>query len=81
MISLQKIDFPSDCIITRHNFHNYDPQNDFSEESNFDYLSEDLLQCSFPEERIIVDLGWYGDIYSKIVDGDKLPFELLFLHC
>lgn len=62
MIKLQEIKFPLDCEIIKHNFHDYDPSLALNEEANFDYLSEDLLQCSFPEEGIVIDLGWYGDI-------------------
>ena len=65
MIKLQNINFPTDCEIVRHNFHNYDPVNSFSEENNFEYLGEDLLQCSFPEESMIIDLGWYGDLIAN----------------
>jgi hypothetical protein len=65
MIKLQNINFPEDCKIIIHKFHDYDPENSFSEENNFDYLSEDLFQCEFPEESIIIDLGWYGDIMSS----------------
>lgn len=64
MIKLQEINFPKDCKVIKHIFHNYDPVNAFNEEASFDYLSEDLLQCSFPEEGIIIDLGWYGDLIT-----------------
>jgi len=65
MIQLQEINFPKDCKIIRHLLHNYDPVNSFSEESNFDYLSENLLQCIFPDENLTIDLGWYGDIITN----------------
>lgn len=65
MIKLQDIEFPKDCKIVKHDFHNYDPLNSYSEEASFDYLSEDLLQCSFPEENMVIDLGWYGDLVSN----------------
>jgi len=65
MISLQKINFPPDCEIIKNDFYNYDPVNAFTEADSLKYLSEDLLQCSFPEEDITIDLGWYGDIVSN----------------
>ncbi len=64
MIKLQEINFPKDCEIIKHIFHDYDPVKAFNEEDCFDYLSEDLLQCYFSEEDIILDLGWYGDLIS-----------------
>lgn len=65
MIKLQEIDFPADCRIIKHQFHTYDPVNAFSEEESFEYLHENLLQCSFPIDNIIVDLGWYGELTSS----------------
>lgn len=65
MIRIQNIDFPEDCCLTNNDFYNYDPINSFNKADNLKYLNEDLLQCSFPEEDIIIDLGWYGDIASN----------------
>lgn len=65
MIGIQKIDFPLDCMIILHDFHNYDPVTSFNVENSLKYLNEDLLQCSFPLDDIIIDLGWYGDIVSN----------------
>ena len=65
MIKLQEIKFPEDCRIIQHDFYTYDPQNSFNEAHSLKYLNEDLLQCSFPEEDMIIDLGWYGDIIAN----------------
>jgi hypothetical protein len=62
MIELQQIDFPSDCTVIHHDFYNYDPEKNFNESDNLDYLYEDLLQCKFEENNMIIDLGWYGNI-------------------
>ena len=66
MIKIQEIDFPSDCVIIHHDFYSYDPVNAFNEADSLKYLSEDLLQCSFPKHEVIIDLGWYGEITSPI---------------
>ena len=65
MIRIQKIDFPLDCIIINNDFYSYDPVNSFKEAYSLKYLNEDLLQCSFPEDDWIIDLGWYGDVISN----------------
>lgn len=65
MIQLQEIEFPQDCRVIRHVFHSYDPVNSFNEDDSFSYLSEDLLQCSFPIDNIVIDLGWYGELTSS----------------
>ena len=87
MIQLQKIDFPADCIINKHVFHNYDPVNSFSEEESFNYLSEDLLQCTFPDENLTIDLGWYGSLISsegefkiQIIQGENWEIPVNVIH-
>lgn len=65
MIKIQEIDFPLDCKIISNEFYSYDPVNSFNEEDSVKYLSEDLLQCSFPVDHLVIDLGWYGDIISN----------------
>jgi len=65
MISIQKINVPLDCKIITNNFYNYDPKKAFKEADNYRYLNEDLFQCVFPEEDLIIDLGWYGDLKSN----------------
>ena len=65
MIRIQKIDFPSGCRVINNNFYNYDPLSSFNEADHLKYLNEDLLQCVFPEEDILIDLGWYGDTKSN----------------
>ncbi len=62
MIQIQEINFPLDCMVIHHDFHDYDPKNAFNETHNLRYLNEDLLQCKFPLVDIIVDLGWYGEV-------------------
>jgi hypothetical protein len=62
MIKIQKIDFPSDCIIVNHDFYDYDPLSSFNKADAKKYLNEDLLQCAFPKHDMIIDLGWYGDV-------------------
>ena len=62
MIRIQEINFPLDCRIVNNDFYSYDPINSFNEADSLKYLHEDLLQCSFPEEAMIIDVGWYGDI-------------------
>ena len=61
MIKIQEIDFPSDCKIVNNDFYNYDPENAFKVADNLKYLNEDLLQCAYPVDHIIIDLGWYGN--------------------
>ena len=65
MIRIQEINFPSDCRVINNDFYTYDPLNSFDEADSLKYLNEDLLQCSFPEDDLIIDLGWYGDIISN----------------
>jgi hypothetical protein len=74
MIKIQKIDFPLDCKVVRNDFYNYDPVSSFKVADSIKYLSEDLLQCSFPEEDMIIDLGWYGDVVSN-----KGEFKILLI--
>ena len=62
MFEIQKINFPADCRIVHHEFYNYDPDNSFDKDHSSKLLNEDLLQCSFPLDHLIIDLGWYGDI-------------------
>ena len=87
MIRIQKINFPSDCRIIKNDFHSYDPVNSFNKADSLKYLNEDLLQCSFPEEDMIIDLGWYGDIMSNkgefriyIIKNEnwEIPFNIIY---
>lgn len=86
MIKIQKIDFPSDCNVIHHNFYTYNPLNSFNEADSLTYLNEDLLQCSFPKDNIIIDLGWYGDLISNrgefriyIIENEnwEIPFNVI----
>lgn len=65
MIEIKKINFPKDCVVISNDFYNYDPKDSFNVENSVRYLGEDLLQISFPMDDIIVDLGWYGDVFSN----------------
>ncbi len=65
MIEIQEIDFPLDCKIIRNDFYSYDPSTSFNEADSTKYLNEDLLQCFFPKDNVIIDLGWYGDVVSN----------------
>ena len=74
MISIHEIDFPLDCQVVNHDFHNYEPLDSFNEADSLKYLKEDLLQCTFPEEDVVIDLGWYGDIHAN-----KGEFKILVI--
>ena len=65
MIRIQKINFPDDCKIINNDFYDYDPVNAFNISDSSKYLNEDLLQCSFPEDDLVIDLGWYGDVNTN----------------
>jgi hypothetical protein len=87
MIRIQEINFPLDCRIINNDFHNYDPVISFNEVDSLKYLNEDLLQCSFPEEDMIIDLGWYGDITSSqgefriyLIKNEnwEIPFNIIY---
>lgn len=87
MIRIQKINFPTDCILINNDFYSYDPLLSFNEADSLKYLNEDLLQCSFPEDDIIIDLGWYGDIISNngefkiyIIQNEnwEIPFNIIY---
>ena len=63
-ISMQNIDFPADCEVINHVFSDYEPSVSHNLVDSVIYLSEDLLQCAYPADDLIIDLGWYGDIKS-----------------
>lgn len=65
MIKIQEIDFPSDCTVINNDFYDYDPVNSFDRADSEKYLNEDLLQCAFPKDDVIIDLGWYGDVKTS----------------
>lgn len=86
MIRIQEIDFPPDCKIVNNDFYSYDPVNSFNEVDSLKYLNEDLLQCSFPAEHMIIDVGWYGDIITNkgefriyIIEYEnwQIPFNII----
>ena len=60
--SLQEIEIPDSFTLIKHDFYAYDPTTDFSEIENLMYLNEDLFQVSYPENDLLVDLGWYGNV-------------------
>jgi hypothetical protein len=87
MIRIQDINFPLDCKIITNEFHSYDPVNSFNAVHSLKYLNEDLLQCSFPAEDMIIDLGWYGDITSNkgefriyLIKNEnwEIPFNIIY---
>lgn len=87
MIRLQKINFPADCEIISFDFYDYDPVHAFIEADSLNYLSEDLLHCSFPEENITIDLGWYGDLSRNkgefkihIIENENWEVPLNVIH-
>jgi hypothetical protein len=62
---LQDLNIPLGCKIVKNDFTTYNPDTDFSEERNFFYLTEDLLQIEFVSQNLIIDLGWYGDLSTN----------------
>lgn len=87
MISIQKIDFPIDCKDIQNDFYNYDPEQAYNVSDSLQYLNEDLFQCSFPEDDVIIDLGWFGDIPSNkgefriyIIKNEnwEIPFNIIY---
>ncbi|MFT5859409.1 MAG: hypothetical protein ACI865_001510 [Flavobacteriaceae bacterium] len=73
--ALQEIIIPEGIKLEYSEFYAYDPTTEFTEELNNLYLKEDLFQASFEEERLIVDMGWYGDL--KTNDGE---FKILVVY-
>lgn len=65
MIKILPIPFPEDCTVIHNDFYNYDPSISFTEADNIKYLNEDLLQCTFPKDDVVIDVGWYGDINTN----------------
>lgn len=87
MISIQKINFPLDCSIINNDFHAYDPLHSFNEADSLKYLNEDLLQCLFVKDDLIIDVGWYGDISANkgefriyIIENEnwEIPFNIIY---
>tara|TARA_R110001632_G_scaffold144870_4_gene261604 strand:+ start:307 stop:666 length:360 start_codon:yes stop_codon:yes gene_type:complete len=87
MSNIQTIDFPLGCKIINNDFYSYDPHTAFKKVDSQLYLNEDLLQCSFPADDIIIDLGWYGDviankgefrIYIIIHENWEIPFNIIY---
>jgi hypothetical protein len=86
MIEIQNIEFPKDCKVIKNEFYNYDPEKSYNKSDSLDYLSEDILQCSFPEDEMNIDLGWYGDlitnkgefrIYMIKNENWEIPFNII----
>ena len=87
MIEIQKIDTPLDCELVNNEFYTYDPENSFNQKDSLEYLSEDLFQCTFPEDHLTIDLGWYGDIAANegefriyIIESDNWEFPFNVIH-
>lgn len=64
----QEVIIPESFVLVKHDFFAYDPTSEFDEIENLLYLNEDLFQVSYPENDLIVDLGWYGDVRKN--EGD-----------
>ena len=86
MIKIQDINFPEDCQIVNHDFYDYNPVDAYNKPNSLKYLNEDLLQCSFPEDEVIIDLGWYGDVITNkgefriyIIQNEnwEIPFNII----
>lgn len=86
MMKIQKIDFPLDCRVVNNDFYGYDPVHAFNEADSLRYLNEDLLQCTFPNDDLIIDLGWYGDLIANtgefriyIIQNEnwEIPFNII----
>lgn len=54
--------FPESLKIIKNEFYSYDPNSEFEENLNYEYLTEDLLQLYIEKESITIDLGWYGNL-------------------
>jgi hypothetical protein len=87
MSSIQQIDFPLGCKIINNDFYTYNPNTDYKEADSILYLNEDLLQCSLPADDIIIDVGWYGDIYTNqgefriyiiLHENWEIPFNIIY---
>ncbi|MBR9860214.1 hypothetical protein GYB22_05605 [bacterium] len=55
---------PLSFKLIKHEFFQYNPEIESNEELNLNYLQEDLLQISNASKKLVIDLGWYGDISS-----------------
>ena len=64
-IELQTFSIPAGGRIVKNEFTTYDPEEYYTEELNLFYLQEDLLQIEFKELDLVVDLGWYGEIWEN----------------
>lgn len=87
MYSKQEIILPIDCFLVNHDFYNYDPKLSFNIEDSVKYLNEDLFQCKFPLESLIIDLGWYGETTSSkgefriyIIQNENWEIPLNIIH-
>ena len=55
-------DFPKSLKVIKNEFYTYDPNSEFEEKLNYEYLTEDLLQLYLEKDCTTIDLGWYGDL-------------------
>ena len=39
--------------------------NEFNEADSLQYLNEDIFQCVFPAQNLIIDIGWYGNVATN----------------
>tara|TARA_Y100000385_G_scaffold291975_1_gene375009 strand:+ start:12196 stop:12555 length:360 start_codon:yes stop_codon:yes gene_type:complete len=66
IFKLQEIELPDGITLVFSDFSTYDPSTQYSLELSSKYISEDLFQASFDEGRLVIDLGWYGDVETNI---------------
>lgn len=59
------IQVPPGFRVVKNEFYQYNPELEYTEELNLQYLYEDLLQIKNEDHNIVIDLGWYGDIGSN----------------
>ncbi len=62
---LQKLALPTGCMVVKNEFTTYNPQTEYSKDDSLTYLTEDLLQFSFNNGTLVVDLGWYGNFETN----------------
>ncbi len=87
MIAIQTLSIPKDCKVIHHEFYDYEPSESFDLLNNVKFLNENLFQCVFPEQHLIIDLGWYGDVVNNkgefriqiiVNENWEHPFEVIY---
>lgn len=72
---IENLLIPENIKVIQHNFSTYDPLTDYTEEDNLTYLNEDLFQAEIENINLIIDLGWYGEIWNN--DGEFKIFVIM----